>query len=334
MTKLRILLAMLTLGLVAVAFVVSSPAGARTKDVVSCDTAVTSAPTGPATVSAASNSYGSVLVLGGSGPKAGCSLYLLTSDPRNAHSGAVFACPATPISALGGATCANDLWPALLTDGAPIAGPGVNPHLLGTVTRTDVVSGQSVQQVTYAGQPLYFFFQDEQPGETDGANLFDNVVSPTGIWYLVEPSRGLPAPGTAQLQLETFNGGTTQQTTWLAASMNDGFRVFPDQPFPVYTFSKDSGHKSACTGQCAQDWPPILTSGKPEAIGYAVDQHTLGTIVRPDGTQQVTYNGKPLYLYKGDAYIGTLPPPFNTPGGINGDGASAYGGTFHAIPLN
>ncbi len=333
MTKLRIVLATLTLGLVAAAFVVSSPAGARTHDAVSCNTRVASAPTGPAIVSAASTPYGSALVLGGSGPKAGCSLYVLTSDPRYARSGAAFACPATPISALGGATCANDLWPALLTNGAPIAGRGVNRALLGTVTRTDVVSGQPVQQVTYAGRALYFFFQDEEPGETDGANLFDNVVSPTGIWSLVEPSRGNLAPGTAQLQLETFNGGTSQQTTWLAVSMNNGFRVFPDQPFPVYTFSKDSGHASACTGQCALDWPPVLTSGKPEAIGYAVDQHTLGTITRPDGTQQVTYNGKPLYLFKGDAYIGTLPPPFNAPGGINGDGASAYGGTFNGIPL-
>ena len=33
--------------------------------------------------------------------------------------------------------CDSDLWPALLTKGAPIAGPGVNPRLLGTVTRTD-----------------------------------------------------------------------------------------------------------------------------------------------------------------------------------------------------
>jgi hypothetical protein len=134
MTKLRIVLAMLTLGLVTAAFVVSSPAGARTHESVSCNTPVTSAPTGPAIVSAASTSYGSVLALGGSGPKAGCSLYVLTSDPRHAHAGVVFACPATPISALGGATCANDLWPALLTEGAPIAGRGVNRTPLGTVT--------------------------------------------------------------------------------------------------------------------------------------------------------------------------------------------------------
>jgi predicted lipoprotein with Yx(FWY)xxD motif len=326
--------ALALLGLVAVILVLSAAANARPQDAVSCNTPVTSAPAGPATVSVASTSYGSVLVVGGSGAKAGCSLYLLTSDPRDAQPGADFACPGTPIAALGGATCANDLWPALLTNGAPIAGPGVNHTLLGTVTRTDVVSGESVQQVTYAGQPLYMFFQDEEPGETDGANLFDNVVSPTGTWYLVDSSKGRVAPGVAQLQLETFNGATANQSTWLAASMNDHFRIFPDQPFPVYTFSKDSRGKSACTGQCALDWPPVLTSGQPEAIGYAVDQDTLGTIMRPDGTHQVTYNGKPLYMFAGDAYIAPLPSPFNGPGGINGDGASGFGGTFHGIPLN
>jgi predicted lipoprotein with Yx(FWY)xxD motif len=322
--------ATLTLGLAAVVMVFGAPASAQPQDEVSCNTAVTSAPTGPATVSAASTSYGKVLVLGGSGAKAGCSLYMLTSDQPDA-----FACSDTAIPQLGNPapTCANDLWPALLTKGDPIAGPGVNHHLLGTVTRTDIVSGQSVQQVTYAGRPLYFFFQDEKPGETDGANLFDNVVSPTGTWYLVEPSRGRVAPGRAQVQLETFAGGTPEQTTWLAASLNDHFRVFPDQPFPVYTYSKDSGHKSACTGQCALDWPPVLTSGQPDAIGYAVAEHALGTIVRPDGTHQVTYNGKPLYLYKEDAYIAPLPSPFNGPGGINGDAVSADGGTFNAIPL-
>ena len=54
---------------------------------------------------------------------------------------------------------------------APIAGPGVNPRLLGTVTRTDLPGLQRVRQVTYAGLPLYRFFLDEPPGdmaETDG----------------------------------------------------------------------------------------------------------------------------------------------------------------------
>src|SRR5579872_3206612 len=96
----------------------------------SCADAVTSAPTGPATVSAAATAFGRVLVVG-AGAYAGCSLYLLTADQLHALSGAPFACSdgTNPT----GKPCDTVLWPALLTTGAPIAGPGVNPTLLGTV---------------------------------------------------------------------------------------------------------------------------------------------------------------------------------------------------------
>ena len=73
---------LLALGLVAGALQFSSPANARSAS-VSCNDAVTSAPTGRATVSAASTRYGKVLVVG-SGDHAGCSLYVLTSDAFHA----------------------------------------------------------------------------------------------------------------------------------------------------------------------------------------------------------------------------------------------------------
>src|SRR5579863_4126047 len=125
--------ATLTLGLFAVALLFSSSASAQTRP---CSDDVASAPTGPATVSAASTtSYGTVLVVG-SGDYAGCSLYLLTSDQLHALSGADFAC--SDNTNVLNMPCDSDLWPALLTEGAPIAGPGVNPRLLGTVTRVDL----------------------------------------------------------------------------------------------------------------------------------------------------------------------------------------------------
>ena len=317
---------MLTVGLVAVAPQFSSPASAQTGP--SCADPVTSAPTGPATVSAALTPYGKVLVVG-SGDYAGCSLYLLTSDQLHALTGAPFAC--SDNSNAIGSPCNTVLWPALLTQGAPIAGRGVNPTLLGTVTRTDLPGLGPVQQVTYAGQPLYRFFLDETPGETEGANLFDPVTSPTGIWYLVQPSRGRPAPGQAQLQLETAPvGGTGSDQTVLAATMNDDFSLFPQARFPVYTLSPDH-HKSACQGVCAAVyWPPVLTSGRPQA-GPGVDQHALGIIVRPDGTHQVTYHGRPLYLFYNDAYIPGLPYN-NGMASINGAGAHTPWGVFNTIP--
>jgi len=322
-------LAALTLGLVGVALLFSSPASAQTSP---CSEDVMSAPTGPATVSVASTtSYGRVLVVG-SGDYAGCSLYLLTSDQLHALSGADFAC--SDNMNLLGTPCDSDLWPALLTKRAPIAGPGVNPRLLGTVTRTDfdLPDSPPVKQVTYAGYPLYRFFLDEAAGDTQGANLDDPVPSPPGIRYLVDPSRGTPATGRAQLQLETAPvGGTGPEETVLAARMNNDFSAFPDASFPVYALSQDHGwgHESACQGLCAVYWPPLLTSELPEA-GLGVDQHALGIIVRPDGSHQVTYNGRPLYLFNHDAYIGPIPGAGTK--SINGAGAQTPWGVFNTIP--
>jgi len=74
----------------------------------------------------------------------------------------------------------------------------------------------------------------------------------------------------------------------------------------VYLFEGDHGSTSACSGTCAQVWPPVTTTGAPAAHGTAVAAD-LGTTTRPDGTKQVTYKGHPLYFYvkdkdAGDAY--------------------------------
>src|SRR5256884_4459879 len=110
---------MLTVGLVAVAPEFSSPASAQTGP--SCADPVTSAPTGPATVSAALTPYGKVLVVG-SGGYAGCALYLLTSDQLHALTGAPFACSDNTNAT--GSPCDTALWPALRTPRAPIPRPG------------------------------------------------------------------------------------------------------------------------------------------------------------------------------------------------------------------
>ncbi|HKX67343.1 MAG TPA: hypothetical protein VJN29_08985, partial [Intrasporangium sp.] len=45
-----------------------------------------------------------------------------------------------------------EAWPPVLTEGAPAAGAGAQPELLGTTSRTD-----GATQVTYAGHPLYYY---------------------------------------------------------------------------------------------------------------------------------------------------------------------------------
>ncbi len=73
----------------------------------------------------------------------------------------------------------------------------------------------------------------------------------------------------------------------------------------VYVFDKDTADppKSSCEGECATAWPPVKApSGTPEVEG--VDASLVGTVERSDGTQQLTLNGWPLYLFAKDAEAG------------------------------
>ncbi len=329
--------AMLSFALVIVMPQFSSPVSAQAP---SCGTPVT-APTGPATVSAASSPYGTVLVIG-SGKYSGCSLYELTTDELHTLTSgkAPFACTDATTNAFK-ASCDTVLWPALLTDGAPVAGHGVNPTLLGTVARTDVFPGKSVQQVTYGGLPLYRVILDDAPGQTTGADMLDPATAPQGMWYLVNPSGGRLATGQALIGQETApvyqDGRSTgisatvlavSESTGLSGEVAAGGIAAGPVSVPVYTFSLDKGHQSACQGMCAMYWSPVLTSMSPEA-GAGVDRDQLGVIVRPDGTHQVTFDGHPLYMFHQDAALPLLTPVYPT--SINGAGVQAFGGLWQAV---
>jgi predicted lipoprotein with Yx(FWY)xxD motif len=65
----------------------------------------------------------------------------------------------------------------------------------------------------------------------------------------------------------------------------------------LYIYDPDTAKQSACVEQCAAAWPPV--TGTP-AAGQGVEEAELGTIARPDGTMQVTYDGHPLYYFGKD----------------------------------
>jgi predicted lipoprotein with Yx(FWY)xxD motif len=66
----------------------------------------------------------------------------------------------------------------------------------------------------------------------------------------------------------------------------------------VYMYDKDTkGSASACTGSCASVWLPVTGNPvvSPADTGFA----PLSTVAGANGAKQVTYNGMPLYTYKG-----------------------------------
>jgi predicted lipoprotein with Yx(FWY)xxD motif len=83
----------------------------------------------------------------------------------------------------------------------------------------------------------------------------------------------------------------------------------------AYTFDPDTTTASTCYNGCARAWPPILL---PTGVTVSAP---LGVTTRTDGTQQVTYNGHPIYLYEDDKKSGD----------VNGDGED---GVWHIITVS
>jgi len=61
---------------------------------------------------------------------------------------------------------------------------------------------------------------------------------------------------------------------------------------------KRAGGKVKCTGSCAVAWPPLIVKSK-AAVPRRVAgiKGTFGTVRRPNGKLQVTYNRLPVYTY-------------------------------------
>ena len=72
-----------------------------------------------------------------------------------------------------------------------------------------------------------------------------------------------------------------------------------DQGRTLYLFTKDTKGTSSCYDKCAQAWPPLLQSGQLK-FQDGVNTDMISTTVRTDGSQQLTYNGWPLYYYAKD----------------------------------
>jgi predicted lipoprotein with Yx(FWY)xxD motif len=90
----------------------------------------------------------------------------------------------------------------------------------------------------------------------------------------------------------------------------------------LYAADEEADGQVLCTDACLSFWTPLtITSGAP--MGGSLPG-SLGVTDRPDGTRQVTYDGKRLYSFTEDQ-----------PGEVSGDGfADAFDGqqfTWHVV---
>lgn len=66
----------------------------------------------------------------------------------------------------------------------------------------------------------------------------------------------------------------------------------------IYVWNREPKGKVRCTAACAQAWPPVFVKA-----GVVVPMHVkgikgdFGTVRRPDGKRQLTFNRRALYTY-------------------------------------
>ncbi|GAA2199295.1 hypothetical protein [Sinomonas flava] len=126
-------------------------------------------------------------------------------------------------------------------------------------------------------------------------------------------SGGSSSSGSSGSASAQAGGGAELKTTTVG-----GQKIIVDEKgMTVYYYTRDSkgATVSACTGGCIALWPPVISSESPKLDGITA---TVGSIKTPDGKNQVTLNGMPIYYYQKDT----------GPGQVNGQ---AVAGVWYVV---
>ncbi len=176
-------------------------------------------------------------------------------------------------------------WPAVPAEGLSL--PEGVPGKLGSIDRAD-----GSKQASYNGIPLYHFSGDAAAGDINGEGM-------GGIWFVV-------APGATHGEYAAAPGeGTPVPAATLHIGFTDKLGPFLTDAsgMTLYLFEKDTtANESTCDGDCAANWPAASAEGTltlPAGI-----PGELTAITRADGSQQLSYNGIPLYHYAADKAAG------------------------------
>lgn len=183
--------------------------------------------------------------------------------------------------------CAS-VWPPVTTD-VKVETDGVDPNVVDTITRADGTS-----QVTVGGWPVYRYAQDTAPGQANGQGV-------GGTWF------GVTATGGKAGQETPPPAPEEPADADLVATEIPGFgpALTDAQGRTLYLFTNDSKDPSqtTCVDDCAAKWPPLTTEDGSVTV-QGVDENLVDTVTRPDGTEQITVGGWPVYRFAKDTAAG------------------------------
>ena len=146
------------------------------------------------------------------------------------------------------------------------------------------------------------------------------VAAIVAVFTLAACGGGSGGGGGSTMATASGGGGSTVAVKSVG---NAGQVLVDSSGKALYSPAQEANGMIMCTGACESFWSPLtVKSGNPTGSVPG----TLGVVKRPDGSRQVTYNGRPLYSFTQDPT-----------GQVTGDGFSdAFNGqhfTWHVMSV-
>ena len=101
-------------------------------------------------------------------------------------------------------------------------------------------------------------------------------------------------------------GGGKTKTVSVASVDGVGDVLVDSRGAVLYSPDQEAGGKVLCTDTCASIWMPLTVGAGGRPTGSSEVSADLGVVKRPDGADQVTFEGKPLYTFVEDPEPGTV----------------------------
>jgi uncharacterized surface protein with fasciclin (FAS1) repeats len=181
-------------------------------------------------------------------------------------------------------TCLNN-WPVFYNPGLQV-GEGLDSSDFGTIVRPD-----GTKQTTYKGWPLYYFIQDQNPGDVLGDGR-------SNVWFAAKPDY------TIMLVNNQLTGNDGKNYTGNYTEGDEIIQYFTDgKGRTLYTWTRDFFNTNKFTRQDFTNnanWPVyeedniVVPSILDASLFSSIDVH---------GRKQMTYKGWPLYYFGADGNV-------------------------------
>ncbi len=89
----------------------------------------------------------------------------------------------------------------------------------------------------------------------------------------------------------------------------------------LYTFQTDDGKPIDCRGECVSTWLPVIVGAAGVSVSGNIDRSKVGAVEFSKQSNQLSYNGRPLYFFADD----------DGDASVAGAGKESYGAVWFAM---